>query len=77
MQHLLLTKSFFARLTYDEYSENLHSYFGNENAVLWTFDPGIVFTRVHNFIDRLNVIQVGVHPAIERAILEEHYIYKS
>lgn len=50
---------YYLRNVFNEYRQNLPSYFENEEvALLWTFHPNIIFNRTDLFIRRLQIIEV-------------------
>lgn len=59
------------RTVFDEYKENLASFFGDRPPVMWTFHPNAVFERFNAFLDRLHTIQWFFHTVIEFLKLEK------
>ncbi|XP_065217396.1 dynein beta chain, ciliary [Planococcus citri] len=45
------------RNVYDEYADNLKTFFKDRPPIIWTFDSSVIFCRTQIFIDRLSTIQ--------------------
>ncbi|XP_052121253.1 dynein beta chain, ciliary-like isoform X2 [Frankliniella occidentalis] len=59
------------RQYFDEYRENIASFFKDREPVLWTFHPNIVFGRLQLFVERLHTIQWFFDTVLEFLKLEK------
>ncbi|XP_034234645.1 dynein beta chain, ciliary [Thrips palmi] len=59
------------RQYFDEYRDNIASFFKDREPVLWTFHPNVVFARLQLFVDRLHTIQWFFDTVLEFLKLEK------